>query len=314
MVEKIVPRIKETAKILFVTYSIITVVMLIILYALGMPLFEAACYALGLVSTGGFSDTNDSVMSLAPAIRIALAFLSVLSGLRMDIYYSAYKERSLKPIWDNEETRVYLLMTCGTVLVTFAVLWRSGLKIANAFIESSVQITSAITSTGFVSTDYTAWPPFGQLLVLMLPFIGACAGSTGGGLKVGRLLILFKGIRTTLTRIRHPKAIIKLHISDRVVSPEVVSNTQGFLFIYILVTLLSTAIFCLAGYDMQMSFSIVGACINNVGTAFSKAGPLTNYMDLPVWSMYFLPVLMLFGRLEAYTLLILFSRDSWAGK
>jgi trk system potassium uptake protein TrkH len=148
-------------------------------------------------------------------------------------------------------------------------------------------------------------------MILILPFIGACAGSTGGGLKVGRVLILTKEIRSTLTRVLHPRAVVNPRINGRVITTEALAPIQSFFFIYIIITAFSTLLFCLAGYDMLTSFSVVSACINNVGTAFGKLGPLINYSAMPTWSMYFLPLLMLFGRLELFTILVLFSKGFW---
>ncbi|MCL1804606.1 MAG: TrkH family potassium uptake protein [Clostridiales bacterium] len=309
--EKVAPRIRETAKILWLTYIILTVIMILTLFAAGMSFFDAVCHAFGAISTGGFSTRNDNISSFSPLIRVILAFFAMISGLRIDLYYTALKERSLKPFWKNEELRVYFGIILAAVLLTTAVLSAEGRRVSSALMESYVQLTSAITSTGFISTDYTEWPPAGQLFVMILPFIGACSGSTGGGLKVGRFLILMKGVGSTLTRVLHPKAVVNPRINGKVVTVEALAPIQSFFFIYVMITVASTMLFCLAGYDLLTAFSVVGACINNVGTAFGKLGPLINYSDMPAWSMFFLPLLMLFGRLELYTVLVLFSRGFW---
>ena len=309
--EKIVPRIKESAKILWFTYIILTIVIILLLLLVGMAPFEAVCHAFGTISTGGFSTRNDNIFAFNPLIQLTLAFCAMISGIRIDLFYAAIKRRALSTFWKNEEFVVYFGIMFGAVLITAAALWAQGRRLSAALIESYVQLTSAITSTGFISTNYTAWPPIGQLFMLILPFIGACAGSTGGGLKVGRVLILIKEIRLTLIRILHPKAVVSPRINGRVISAEVVAAVQSFFFIYIMITVVSTALFCLAGYDLLTAFSMVGACINNVGTAFDKMEPLMNYGGLPGWSMFYLPLLMLFGRLELYTILVLFSKGFW---
>ncbi|MDR0468526.1 MAG: TrkH family potassium uptake protein [Peptococcaceae bacterium] len=311
MKEKIVPRIRETAKILWLTYIILTVLIIFVLLIEGMGLFDAVCHALGVISTGGFSTKNENVAALSPAIKLTLAFFAMIAGLRIDLYYACFKARSLKPFIKNEEFRDYVLIVLGGVLVTAAALWVGGMALTSALAGSFVQITSAITSTGYVGADYTAWPPAGQILVLLLPFVGACSGSTGGGMKVGRVLIVYKEIRTTFTRIIHPKAIVTSRVNNHTITPEILSNTQSFFSLYILITAVSTVLFCFAGFDVRTSFSIVGACINNVGSAFSQSGPFIYYGDLPGWSMFFLPFLMLIGRLELYTVLILFTRRFW---
>ena len=309
--DKIAPRIRETARILWLTYILLTAVMILILIPMGMKPFEAVCYAFGVVSTSGFSAHNDSIAGLSPLIRFTLAFFTMIAGVRISLFYSAFKGRSLKLLWKNEELLVYLGLIFGAVLTTGFAAWMGGRSFFASFFDSYVQLTSSITSTGFVSIEYALWPPVGQLFMLALPFIGACAGSTGAGLKVGRLLILLKSVRSAFTHILHPKAVVNIRINNRVVSPETVVLTQVFFFVYVLVAVTSTALFCLAGFSMSASFSLVGACLNNVGPAFDQSGLLISYGLLPAWSMFFLPLLMLCGRLELYTILVVFTGGFW---
>jgi trk system potassium uptake protein TrkH len=309
--EKIAPRIKETAKILWLTYLILTFVMVVVMILVGMTPFDAVCHIFGAVSTGGFSTQNDSLAGYSPLIQVTLAFCTMLSGLSIGLVYTAFKQRSLKPFWENEEFRLYMALLFGAVGLTSLALWRQGQGLAHALTESYVLLTSVFTSTGFVNADYTLWPPIGQFFVLMLPFIGACAGSTAGGMKAGRILILFKGAKATFTRILHPRAVVNLRVNDRLITPEVLASTQSFLFIYVLTVAIATAVFCLAGYDILTSFSVTATCVNNVGPAFGALGPMDNYGNMPAWSMYFMSLLMLLGRLELYTILVLFSRGFW---
>lgn len=311
MKEKIVPRIKETAKILWLTYLILTFVMISVMILVGMTPFDAVCHVFSTISTGGFSTKNDSLMGYSRLIQVTLAFFMMISGLSIGLFYMAYKQRTLKPFWKNEEFRLYMGLLFGAVFFNSLALGREGKQIMEALTESYVQLTAIVTSSGFINADYTSWPPVGQFFVLMLPFIGACAGSTGGGLKAGRFLILCKGVKSIFTRILHPRAVVNPRVNDRLVTPEVMSSTQSFFFIYVLTTLAATAVFCLAGYDITTSFSVVAACINNLGSAFGAFGPLDTYGNMPAWSLYFMSFLMLLGRLELYTVLILFSKGFW---
>ena len=309
--DKIAPRIRETARILWLTYILITGAMVLILIPVGMGPFEAVCYAFGVVSTSGFSAHNDSIVGLGPLIRFTLAFFTMIAGVRISLFYSAIKERSLKVLWKNEEFLTYLGLLFGAVLTTGFAAWAEGRSFSASFFNSYVQLTSAITSTGFVSIDYATWPPIGQFFMLTLPYIGACAGSTGAGMKVGRLLILLKSLRSVFTHILHPKAVVNIRINNRVVPPETVALTQVFFFTYILVAVLSTALFCLTGFSLSAAFSLVSACLNNVGPAFDHAGLLISYGQLPAWCMFYLPLLMLCGRLELYTILVVFTGGFW---
>jgi trk system potassium uptake protein TrkH len=309
--EKIVPRIKDTARILWLTYVIATLVMIIAMLVVGMTPFDAVCHVFSTISTGGFSTKNNSLAGFSPLIQMVLAFFMMISGLSIGLIYTAYKQRSLKPFWENEEVRLYLAFLFGAVGLNSLMLWRQGGQILGALRESYVEFASVFTSTGFVNADYTLWPPIGQLAVLLLPFIGACAGSTGGGIKTGRFLILCKGVKATFIRILHPRAVVNLRVNDRLITPEVMASTQSFLFVYMLTVSLATAVFCLAGYDMLTSFSVVATCVNNVGPAFGMLGPMDNYGNMPAWILYFMSLLMLLGRLELYTVLIICSRGFW---
>ncbi len=309
--EKIVPRIKETAKILWITYLLLTFFMILVMILVGMTPFDAVCHVFSTISTGGFSTKNDSLIGFSPLIQVTLAFFMMTSGLSIGLFYLAFKQHSLRPFWKNEEFRLYMGLLLGAVGLNSLFLWKGGRQIGGALIESYVQLSSVYTSSGFVNADYTLWPPIGQLLVLMIPFVGSCAGSTGGGLKAGRVLILFKGAKSIFTRILHPRAVVNPRVNDRLITPEVMASTQSFFFIYVLITLISTAVFCLADYDLLTSFSVVATCINNVGPGFGQLGPMDNYGNMPAWSLYFMSFLMLLGRLELYTILILFSRGFW---
>ncbi|MCL2121057.1 MAG: TrkH family potassium uptake protein [Clostridiales bacterium] len=309
--ERIAPRIKETARILLLTYIVLTLIAILVLILAGMTPFEALCHGFGAVSTGGYSTQNDSIIGYGPVVRLILAFLVMLSGMQIHLFYAAFQARSLNVFWRNEEVRVYLALILGSVLITSFAMVAEGRQMLASLLDSYVQLVCAITSTGFISTDYTAWPPVGQFFFLVLPYIGACAGSTGAGLKVGRLIILMKGMGAALTRILHPKAVVHIRINNKPAPAEAIANTQVFFFIYILIAVSSTAVFCLAGYDIRTSFSIVSACLNNVGPAFEQMGPMTHYGSMPGWSLIFLSLLMLLGRLELYAILVLFSRSFW---
>ncbi|MEA4891230.1 MAG: TrkH family potassium uptake protein [Peptococcaceae bacterium] len=310
--EKVVPRIKDTAKILWLTYVAVTIFQIVVLILLGMPVFDAVCHAFGAVATGGFSTKNNSITYYQdPAIEWAITFFMIMSGVNFSLYYLAAKKRSLKDFWKNEEFRLYLLIITVASLICTAALCLRGDSFFASLRHSFFQVGSMITTTGYYTQDFDLWPAAAKLVLVLVPFVGGCAGSTGGGIKVGRFLILFKNFNAQLRRLLHPRAVINLRVSDRVVGQEVVQDTLTFFFIYAMVTVVGTAVFSFLDIDLLSAFSAAAACLNDVGPGLGLAGPTRNFGQFPEWVVVFSSFLMLIGRLELYTIILLFTKNFW---
>ena len=308
---KLAPRIRDTAKFLCLTYLSLTGVMIVVFLLAGMTVYEAVCHAFSAISLGGFSTQNDGVIVYGNGIVLIYTVFSLVSSLRISLYYLAFKERSLKPFWRNEESRTFLIAFSGVVIITAISLWTTGMPLAASIMESFTQMTSVFTTVCFLAVDYNLLPPICLFFWMTLPYIGACSASCSGGLKMERFIILVKEIRAAVIRIRHPKAVVNIHVHGKPVPAEIVATTMIFFFIYIMIIVVSTGLFCLLGHDLPESFSVVSACVNNTGLAYNQAGPFMDYSHLPVWSMFFLPFLMIVGRLELYTVLVMFSKGFW---
>lgn len=313
--EKVVPRIKDTAKILWLTYLAVTVFQIVMLIILGMPVFDSVCHAFGAVATGGFSTKNNSIAFYqSPAIDWAITLFMIMSGVNFSLYYLAVKKKTLKCFWKNEEFKLYLVVIVAASLICTASLCARGDSFLPSLRHSFFQVGSMITTTGYATQDFDQWPEIARLILLLIPFVGGCAGSTGGGIKVGRFLILFKNIRAQFRRLLHPRAVINLRVSDRVVGQDVVQNTLTFFFIYIMVAFSGTLVFSALDIDLVSAFSAAVACLNNVGPGLGLVGPTCNFGHLPEWSLIFASILMLIGRLELYTIILLFSKSFWTNK
>ena len=313
--EKVVPRIRDTAKILWLTYVAVTAFQIIGLILLGMPVFDSVCHAFGAVATGGFSTKNSSIgFYQSPAIDWAITFFMVMSGVNFSLYYLAVKKRTLRCFWKNEEFRLYLLVVVVSSLICTVSLTLTGVSFGQALRDSFFQVGSMITTTGYATQDFDQWPAVCKLILICVPFIGGCAGSTAGGIKAGRFVILLKNVPAQLQKLLHPRAVIHLRSSDRSVSQEVVQGILTFFFIYISAAFIGTLLFTFTGTDLVSSFSATAACLNNVGPGLGEVGPTCNFGHFPEWLLIFASFLMLLGRLEIYTILLLFSRRFWMKK
>jgi trk system potassium uptake protein TrkH len=309
--EKVAPSVRDTAKILLRVYICLTAIQIGGLLLAGMPLFDAVCHAFGVVATGGFSTRDDGIAAYGTGVQALVSFYMLFSGVNFSVYYLLLKNRSLATLRENDELMCYFGLILTAALICGAALWRQGQPPLASLRAGFFQVTSIITSTGYIAADYPSWPPVGQFILFFLPFIGACAGSTGGGIKVSRFMILCKGIKANFTRLLHPRAVIHLRANGRQLEQSVVSNVQTFFSLYVLTFAAASLVFSLYGFDLVTAISLTASCVNNVGSGFGIIGPAMNYGQLPAWILYFLSLLMLMGRLELYAILIVFSRDFW---
>ncbi|MDD2586470.1 MAG: TrkH family potassium uptake protein [Syntrophomonadaceae bacterium] len=309
--DKISPRIRETAKILWTTYVVMSVVLFFLLYIFGMDVFDAFCHTFSTMATGGFSTKNQSVgFYSSPYIQWTIIIFMFIAGTNFSLHYFAYKKRSLKGYIQNREFKLY----SGIILVA-AALCAVGMSQIPAMEEkirtSLFQVVSIITTTGYGTADYDQWSALGKSVILILMFIGGCAGSTSGNIKVGRHLIMLQRAAIEIKKMIHPKALIPVRLGGRVISIDLVVNVLQFFFIYMAIIFIGTITMGAMGLDLLSGFSAVATCLGNVGPGFGLVGPTQNFGFMPDVGKYILSLLMLLGRLEIYPVLVLLMPSYW---
>ena len=308
--EKLSPRIADTAKHMWLTYIGLTIAEGIVLWLLGMGGFDAVCHALATISTGGFSTRNTSVMLDSPAIQWTIWFFMLLSGINFTQLFYLFRGNARRPLRD-EETHWYI----GSCVFLGALLAIGLLIFTDGKLESVrhglFTATAMISSTGFASSDYMTWPPLLWMLVFFMMIPGGASGSTAGGVKWVRIGIFAKSALTEIKRRIHPNAVIPVRFNDRMVSEVTTSNVMAFMFFYIAIIVLSALTFCACDIDFKESLSIAVSMIGNVGVALGDYGPSGCYAEFPVAGKWVSTFVMLIGRLEIFTVLLLFSRSLW---
>ncbi|MFT5763984.1 MAG: trk system potassium uptake protein TrkH [Saprospiraceae bacterium] len=314
--DKIHPRIKETAKRLWYIYVGLTLLLMVILYFTGMSFFDAINHGLTTMATGGFSTKNASVAYFtSPAIQYTITFFMFLAGVNYTVIYFGITG-NFKRVWRSDEFKTYVLLVLFLIAIVSLVIFNTtDHSMEQSFRDAAFQIISVITTTGFVSADYTSWTPSLTLLFFTLLFVGACAGSTSGGIKIIRHLVFFKNSFLEFKRLLHPNAIIRIKIDHQLVAPRILTHILVFLLLYLMVFVTGSVVmaFILSDFDQPLITSIgaVATCLGNVGPAIGELGPLDNFADVPAAGKWFLIFLMLLGRLELFTILILFTPYFW---
>lgn len=310
--DKLHPRIQETAKRLWLIYVMLTLVLCIILFATGMTFYDAINHAMTTMATGGFSTKNASMAHYdLPAIQYPIVFFMLLAGTNYTVIYYGLKGKFSK-VWQSDEFKAYLgLVLFLTLVITFGVYQATDLSIEKAFRNSIFQIASLVTTTGFVSADYTSWSSGLTMLFFILLFLGACAGSTSGGIKLVRHLVFFKNSILEFKRILHPKALVPLKINGQVVRGRIITHIIIFLLLYLFLFLFGSIVVSIMGLDFKTAIGAVATSLGNVGPGIGKVGPLDNFAWLPAPVKLFLSFLMLLGRLELFTILVLFTPYFW---
>lgn len=310
-VGKLVPKMKQTASILYIIYMVLTALNLIFLLCGGMPFFDALCTAFGTVGTGGFGIKNDSMASYNAYVQGVCTVFMFLSGINFTCYYLILVRR-IGSVLRDEELRMYLVLTVGSIALIFWNLkdtYASGLE---TFRHAAFQIVSLLTTAGFATTDYEMWPSFSKAILMALMVIGACAGSTGGGVKCGRVLLMLKTLRRSVHRIVHPAKIQVVTSNGNKMDEKVLANVNAYLAAYVIILAGSILVISLDNFSFTTNFSAVLACFNNVGFGFDMVGPTGNYAAYGALSKLVLIFDMLAGRLEIFPILVLLSRSTWA--
>ena len=312
-VGKLVPRMKKTAIILYVIYIALTVLCFVFLVLGRMPVFDAVCTAFGTAGTGGFGIKNDSMASYSPYLQNVCTVFMFLFGVNFSCYYLLLLGK-LRDIFRDEELRLYIgLAVTVTVLLVLNIRSMYG-SLSETIRHAAFQVSSIMTTTGFATTDFDTWPMFSKGLLLLLMIVGACAGSTGGGLKCARLLLLFKSLRRNVRQSTHAKKIAVVRVNGRPVSETVLSNANAYLAAYVIIIVLSFLLLCLDDMSIGTNLSAVLACFNNIGPGLEAVGPTCNYSAFSPLSKLVLIVDMLAGRLEIFPILVLLSRSTWRHK
>lgn len=311
VVGKLVSKVRVTARILYVIYGALTVIQIVLLIFGGMSVFDSVLNSFATAGTGGFSVTDAGIAGYDSAyIDGVITVFMILFGINFNLIYFFIIGKII-PVLKSEELRGYLtIIAVATILITvnIASQYSSYLK---AFRYAVFQVASIITTTGFATADYDLWPLFSQVILLSLMFIGACAGSTGGGIKVSRIMMLAKHALQELKRILHSRTVTTLNFEGEAIAPKTISNIHSYLVLYLLVFASSLLIISLENVDFYTTFSAVATCINNVGPGFNGVGPTHNFGFLSNLSKWTLSFAMLAGRLEIFPILILFSKSFW---
>lgn len=309
--DKLVPKMKDTAKILYTAYLGITILMTVLLLFGGMSLYESLLHTFGTVGTGGFSTRNNSIGAFNSYIAYVIAIFMILSGVNFSLYYDLYKGRWKNIIGDSELKLYLLIIAVSVLLITLNLYGRVYTSIFETFKHALFQVVTIITTTGYVTADYDKWTSFSKGILFALMFVGGSAGSTGGGIKVVRLLVLGKLVKREMTRILHPRAFIPVQLNGKLISTDVVSGITAFFFLYLLIFLASTLLISLEGISLISASSSVAVTLGNIGPGFEFIGPTRNFSEFTSWSKMLFSFLMLIGRLELFTVFLFFMPSFW---
>ncbi|MDP3431478.1 MAG: TrkH family potassium uptake protein [Bacteroidota bacterium] len=309
--EKIQPKIKAVGNRLLLIYVFLTVAEVIFLLVGNMNLFESVCHAFGTVATGGFSPRNTSISGYSPYIQYVITIFMFLAGTNFVIHYYLFK-RDFKKVKENEELKFYGLIVFAIIAVITASLYFTMQKpLEESFREASFQVVSIITCTGYASADYMLWPTFAWTIIFFSMFFGGCTGSTAGGIKMVRHLILLKNIKRNFRQMISPNAILPIWLNKNVLSSETNRSILTFIAVYFLVFLIGSVALILIGIDGETASSSVATCMAGIGPGIGSVGPANNFSHLPDLGKIILTFMMLVGRLEIYTVIVLFSGNFW---
>ncbi|MDL2225677.1 TrkH family potassium uptake protein [Eubacteriales bacterium OttesenSCG-928-M02] len=312
-VGKLVPRLRDTAKILYLIYCGMTIIQLVLLLLGQMPLFDAVTLTFGTAGTGGFAVRADGLASYSTYCQVVITIFMALFGVSFNLYHAILIGAGLK-VLKNEELRVYFALMLGSALLIALNILPSMANFGKAFHHASFQVSSIMTTTGYSTVDFNLWPTFSKMLLVILMFFGACAGSTGGGMKISRLIILIKSAKNAIGQIVHPNKVRVVQMNGETVDDSVVKNTQSFLVIYCLIAMVSMLLIgLLDNLSTEATATSVIACLNNIGPGLDSVGPMGNFYHLSYPSKIILSLNMLFGRLEIFPMLLLFSPAAWRG-
>ena len=309
-VGKLVPHMKKTASILYWMYILLTVLNFMFLMFGGMPLFDSVCTALGTAGTGGFGIKNDSIGSYSPYLQNVTTVFMLLFGVNFGCYYLLIIKQ-VKSVLKDEELRFYVFVVLASIgLITLDI---RGLynTLEETIRHAAFQVATIISTTGFSTADFDQWGSFSKSILIFLMIIGGCAGSTGGGFKCGRALLIFKSMRRSIQQIVHPQKVQVVRLNKQTVDEKVIQNTNAYLSAYVLIIIVSFLLVSLDNFSVTTHFTSVIACFNNIGPGLDMVGPTGNFAAYSAFSKIVLIIDMLAGRLEIFPILILFTGETW---
>ncbi|MGE4283244.1 MAG: TrkH family potassium uptake protein [Clostridia bacterium] len=309
---KLVPKVGQTAKILYSIYGAITVLEIIFLVAAGMPIYDAFIHTFGTVGTGGFSIKNASVGAYNNVIiEVIITVFMLACGANFALYYYALKG-NIKSFLKDQEFKLYITIIFASILlITFNINGQIYKTIGEALRYASFQVASIITTTGYATADFNQWPTFSKVILFFLMFIGGCAGSTGGAIKHIRILLMLKIMKRELMKIIHPRAVYSVRVNGKSVNEDALSEVLGFFFMYMIIFAVAVLIVSMDGKDMVTTISSVAATIGNIGPGFEMVGAVGNYSEFSALSKLVLSLAMIIGRLEIYPILLLMIPSFW---
>lgn len=309
-VSKLVPRLRETAMMLYKIYLGMTVLMIVILAVSGMPLFDTLCLTFGTAGTGGFGVLNSSAAGYTTFQQAVITVFMMLFGVNFSFYFLLLYKKA-KDAFSMEEVRWYFVIYFGAVLLITVNLAGQAGSVLEHFHHAAFQAASIMTTTGFSTVDFNLWPQLSKAVLLLLMFIGACAGSTGGGMKVSRIVVYMKSIKREMAALIHPRSVKVMKLEGKAVDSAMLRSIFSFLSAYLVIFVVSLLIVTLDGFDLETNFSAVAATFNNIGPGLGGVGPTSNFAGYSVLSKLVLSLDMLIGRLEIFPILLLFAPNTW---
>lgn len=310
--DRISPRIRQTAKALWGIYLMFTLSEIILLWIAGMGLFDAVCHSFATMSTGGFSTKQASVAYWSsPAIQYIVVLFMFLAGTNFALAYMAINGKFKTAIKDEEFKYYGLFILVFTLVIFIGLQITGGSGIEQTFRDSLFQVVTVITTTGFITSDYLTWAPMLTIVLFGLFFFGASAGSTSGSIKIMRIVLLMKNSYHELRRIVHPNAVIPVKFNNQIVEPKIITNVLAFFVLYVVIFGISTAIFSFMEPDLNSAMGAVATSLGNIGPGLGNVGPVENFLHITPGGKWFLSFLMLLGRLELFTVLVLFTPSFW---
>lgn len=309
-VSKLVPRLRETAMMLYKIYLGMTVLMIVILAVSGMPLFDTLCLTFGTAGTGGFGVLNSSAAGYTTFQQAVITVFMMLFGVNFSFYFLLLYKKA-KDAFSMEEVRWYFVIYFGAVLLITVNLAGQADSVLEHFHHAAFQAASIMTTTGFSTVDFNLWPQLSKAVLLLLMFIGACAGSTGGGMKVSRIVVYMKSIKREMAALIHPRSVKVMKLEGKAVDSAMLRSIFSFLSAYLVIFVVSLLIVTLDGFDLETNFSAVAATFNNIGPGLGGVGPTSNFAGYSVLSKLVLSLDMLIGRLEIFPILLLFAPNTW---
>ncbi len=313
VIGKLVPRVKDTAKILYLIYIFLTVLQTVLLLAGGMSLFDSLVHTFGTAGTGGFGIKADSIASYSPYCQWVIAIFMLIFGVNFNLYYLLLLRR-IRTALKSGELWCYIsivFVSVAAITVNIAPIYKN---FSTALRNSTFQVASIISTTGFATADFDLWPGLSKAILLLLMFCGACAGSTAGGLKVSRVVMLFKSVTKEIRKMLHPRSIGKVHFEGKSVEDSTLSSVSTYFVIYMICFFMIFLLISFEPFGLESNFSAVAACFNNIGPGFSAVGPTASYAGYTGFSKIILSFAMLLGRLEIFPIVVFLSPRTWMKK